>query len=85
MLNEIVIGFTLNNALDLITLEKHNDILNTLAAWIEVADTIAIAAITIKHYYNCKYKLQFFNKGNFVYLQLYKGYSILLVNNSKLH
>jgi hypothetical protein len=38
----------------------------------------------VKYYYDLRHKLIAFNKGNKVYLRLYKRYLILVENNKKL-
>jgi hypothetical protein len=54
-------------------------------ACIEVIDAIDFTIISAKNFYNKKHKPLFFNKDDWVYLCLHKGYSILAITNHKLY
>lgn len=84
--NEVVTGFTPNNATTLLV--PRLDALETTAvpaARIEIANAIALAAMDTKLYYDKKHTPQFFEVGDKVLLKLHKGYSIPSATSHKLH
>ena len=75
--NEIMYGFKPNQPLDL-TSASASAIpqLKPFAARISAADALAFASMNAKHNYDKHHKPMFFKEGDFVYLQLHKGYNI---------
>jgi hypothetical protein len=49
-LNEVVYGFILNNTITLLT--DQTEVVNTLKAYIVIANTLDIAAMLVKRYYD---------------------------------
>ena len=72
--NQVVYGFTLNQALDLGGYEK--EALPKEVARVEASDAIAFAQTTSKFHYDRRHQPQYFRKGDFVLLRLHKGYNI---------
>ena len=72
--NQVVYGFTLNQALDLGGYEK--DTLPKEVARLEASDAIAFAQTASKFHYDRRHQPQYFRKGDFALLRLHKGYNI---------
>ncbi|KAF5696592.1 transposon tf2-1 poly [Fusarium globosum] len=73
--NELTKGFTPNN----VTLAMSGNtptLLDLPITRLEAHDAIAMAAISMKHYYDRHHKPTFFAVGDKVYLRLYRGYTI---------
>ena len=73
--NEIAYGFILPSAADFLQVKLGPDY---VTARIEASDAIAMAQMSNKHFYDKKHKLIFFEKGDWVYVNLHKGYDIPL-------
>ena len=74
-------GFSLNILLDLGVYKKQ--VLLRNIARLKVADAITFAQIYIKYYYNRRYYSQFFRKGDYTLLRLYRRYDISIIKLTK--
>ena len=75
-MKQSVIAHPVNTALT-------NNIYKT--ARIDMRDIIAFAVMQIKKYYNNCYKLKFFKIEEYIYICLYKGYSLPGVTHHKIN
>ena len=73
--NEMAYEFVVPSAADLLQVQLGQNYMTTR---IEASEAIAVAQMSNKHYYNKKHKLLFFEKGDWVYINLHKGYDIPL-------
>lgn len=72
--NKIILGFTLNRPLDL--LSQAFGVTHDIAC-IEANNAITFAQINQKHYYNCFHQPMFLKVENYAFFRLHKGYFIL--------
>ena len=71
---EVMYGFKPNQPLDLTAVAVPE--LKPFTARIKAADALAFASMNAKYYYDKHHTPMFFKEGDFVYLQLHKGYNI---------
>src|SRR5947207_11980295 len=81
-LNKLVFNINFNMLIDLLNQEL--DKIQNLTAHIDSKKAIKLSQMTMKHYYNNKHQLKFFNVDNNIMLQLHKDYLILIIINKKL-
>ncbi|KAJ2992804.1 hypothetical protein NUW58_g2044 [Xylaria curta] len=77
--NEIALGFSPTNVTDVFSPGKSTEaerIPLLPAARIQAADAIALASMTMKHYYDKRRQPKYFKVGDRVMLRLHKGYKI---------
>ncbi|TAQ83100.1 hypothetical protein B7494_g8576 [Chlorociboria aeruginascens] len=84
--NEVVMGFTPNDVLHLLTPDSSlTKALHTPTLRIDVSDSIADASMMMKYYYDQKHTQISLNANDKVFIKLHKGYSIPSATSHKLH
>src|SRR5436190_10005817 len=82
LLNKLAFDINLNMLIDLLNQEL--DKIQNFITHIDIKKTIKLSQMTMKHYYNNKHQLKFFNVNDDIMLQLHKNYSIFIIINKKL-
>ncbi len=72
--NEVATGFTVNDAPDLTSVDKHT--MNPIVLRLNTDDAIAFAQMHTKFYYNEDHQPQFFRVGDWANICLHHGYDI---------
>ena len=72
--NEVATGFTVNDALDLTSVDKHT--MDPSVLRLNTADAIAFAQMHTKFYYDEDHQPQFFHVGDWANIRLHHGYDI---------
>src|SRR6266536_6331996 len=77
--NKLAFSTNLNMLIDLLNQEL--DKIQNFTAHIDTEKAIKLSQMTMKHYYDNKHQLKFFNIDDNIMLQLHKDYSILIIIN----
>ncbi|TAQ84474.1 hypothetical protein B7494_g7190 [Chlorociboria aeruginascens] len=86
--NEVVMGFTPNDVIHLLSPDTNSILTRTLHtphARVDVSDSIADAAVMMKFYYDKKHKSISMKVGDKAFIKLHKGYTIPSATSKKLH
>src|SRR5438034_8294007 len=82
LLNKLAFDINFNMLINLLNQEL--DKIQNFIIYINVEKAIKLLQMTMKHYYDNKHQLKFFNVDDDIMLQFHKDYLIFIIINKKL-
>ena len=82
LFNKLAFDIKFNMLINLLNQEL--DKIQNFTAYINIKKVIKLSQMIMKHYYDSKYQLKFFNVDDKIMLQLHKRYLISIIINKKL-